>query len=67
MSWSREEFPTEGGTAVTPAEFEMRRGKEEKPKWSRFDTSWLISLFGTAVGAGILFCPSTPAKVGFTR
>lgn len=23
--------------------------------WSRFDTSWLISLFGTAVGAGILF------------
>ena len=29
MSWSREEFPTEGGTAVTPAEFEMRRDAGE--------------------------------------
>ena len=64
MSWSREEFPTEGGTAVTPAEFEMRRGKEEKPKWSRFDTSWLISLFGTAVGAGILFLPINAGEGG---
>lgn len=63
MSWAREEFPTEGGTTVTPAEFEMSRG-DDRPKWSRFDTSWLISLFGTAVGAGILFLP---IKAGFTR
>lgn len=27
------------------------------PRWNRFDTSWTISLFGTAVGAGILFLP----------
>ncbi|MGW9550777.1 HAAAP family serine/threonine permease [Citricoccus zhacaiensis] len=26
-------------------------------RWDRFDTSWTISLFGTAVGAGILFLP----------
>ncbi|NUL49053.1 HAAAP family serine/threonine permease [Cellulosimicrobium funkei] len=26
-------------------------------RWNRFDTSWTISLFGTAVGAGILFLP----------
>ncbi|MGO1182760.1 MAG: HAAAP family serine/threonine permease [Micrococcaceae bacterium] len=27
------------------------------PRWNRLDTSWTISLFGTAVGAGILFLP----------
>ncbi|MDO5499491.1 MAG: aromatic amino acid transport family protein [Propionibacteriaceae bacterium] len=26
-------------------------------KWRRLDTSWVLSLFGTAVGAGILFLP----------
>ena len=25
--------------------------------WSKQDTTWVISLFGTAVGAGILFLP----------
>lgn len=27
------------------------------PKWTSFDTRWMVSLFGTAVGAGILFLP----------
>lgn len=63
MSWSREEFPTEGGTAVTPAEFEMHRN-DGKLGWNRFDTSWLISLFGTAVGAGILFLPINAGEGG---
>lgn len=63
MSWAREEFPTEGGTAVTPAEYEMHRD-HEKSGWSRFDTSWLISLFGTAVGAGILFLPINAGQGG---
>ncbi|MDN5756307.1 MAG: aromatic amino acid transport family protein [Arthrobacter sp.] len=27
------------------------------PAWNRFDTSWTLGLFGTAVGAGILFLP----------
>ncbi|MGL5776639.1 MAG: HAAAP family serine/threonine permease, partial [Aeromonas veronii] len=26
-------------------------------RWRRHDTHWTISLFGTAVGAGILFLP----------
>lgn len=26
-------------------------------KWNSFNTSWVISLFGTAVGAGILYLP----------
>lgn len=63
MKWSREAFPTEGGTEVTPAEFEMHRG-HEKPGWNRFDASWLISLFGTAVGAGILFLPINAGQGG---
>lgn len=28
-----------------------------QPRWRRHDTHWVISLFGTAVGAGILFLP----------
>lgn len=27
------------------------------PRWNQFDTSWTIALFGTAVGAGVLFLP----------
>ncbi len=27
------------------------------PKWASFDTRWMLSLFGTAVGAGILYLP----------
>lgn len=27
------------------------------PRWNHFDTSWALGLFGTAVGAGILFLP----------
>ncbi|WP_413544387.1 amino acid permease [Citricoccus nitrophenolicus] len=32
-------------------------GDVARPRWSGFDSSWTISLFGTAVGAGILFLP----------
>ena len=27
------------------------------PRWNAFDTMWMLNLFGTAVGAGILFLP----------
>ncbi|MBZ6066058.1 HAAAP family serine/threonine permease [Aeromonas schubertii] len=30
---------------------------ESLSRWQRHDTQWVISLFGTAVGAGILFLP----------
>ena len=39
--------------AVAEPSAELAAGR----RWNRFDTSWTISLFGTAVGAGILFLP----------
>ncbi len=34
-------------------------------KWTKFDTRWMPSLFGTAVGAGILFLPIRAGTGGF--
>ena len=34
-------------------------------KWTKFDTRWMLSLFGTAVGAGILFLPIRAGTGGF--
>lgn len=34
-------------------------------KWHRRDTTWMLSLFGTAVGAGTLFLPITLGLGGF--
>ncbi|WP_297814342.1 aromatic amino acid transport family protein [uncultured Helicobacter sp.] len=34
-------------------------------QWNRFDTRWTLSLFGTAVGAGILFLPIRAGTGGF--
>lgn len=33
--------------------------------WTRQDTTWMLSLFGTAVGAGILFLPINAGIGGF--
>ncbi|MCV5263960.1 HAAAP family serine/threonine permease, partial [Escherichia coli] len=33
--------------------------------WSKHDTHWVLSLFGTAVGAGILFLPINLGIGGF--
>ena len=33
--------------------------------WSKHDTKWVLSLFGTAVGAGILFLPINAGSGGF--
>ncbi|EPT9251573.1 aromatic amino acid transport family protein [Photobacterium damselae] len=33
--------------------------------WNKADTSWMLSLFGTAVGAGILFLPINIGAGGF--
>ncbi|HDR1022881.1 TPA: HAAAP family serine/threonine permease [Pasteurella multocida] len=34
-------------------------------KWSKFDLIWALNLFGTAVGAGVLFLPINAGKGGF--
>lgn len=37
----------------------------KKMSWTTFDTRWMLSLFGTAVGAGILFLPIRAGTGGF--
>lgn len=39
--------------------------KSTLPKWKTHDTQWTLSLFGTAVGAGILFLPMHMGANGF--
>lgn len=34
------------------------------PRFTKFDLSWMLSLFGTAVGAGILFLPMNAGQGG---
>ncbi|GAB6262228.1 serine/threonine transporter [Photobacterium sp. CCB-ST2H9] len=36
-----------------------------KSRWTAQDTTWVLSLFGTAVGAGILFLPINAGMSGF--
>lgn len=36
-----------------------------KLHWNTFDTRWILSLFGTAVGAGILYLPIKAGVGGF--
>lgn len=38
---------------------------QDKLTWTKFDTRWMLSLFGTAVGAGILFLPIRAGTGGF--
>ncbi|TCP97220.1 serine transporter [Cricetibacter osteomyelitidis] len=38
---------------------------QEYPKWSKFDITWMLNLFGTAVGAGVLFLPINAGMGGF--
>ena len=37
----------------------------EKLKWNKFDATWMLNLFGTAVGAGVLFLPINAGMGGF--
>ena len=34
-------------------------------RWNKFDIAWVLNLFGTAVGAGVLFLPINAGKGGF--
>lgn len=37
----------------------------ENKKWNKFDLAWVLNLFGTAVGAGVLFLPINAGMGGF--
>ena len=42
----------------------MANAHDTPQNWSKFDTLWMLNLFGTAVGAGILFLPITAGGAG---
>lgn len=42
----------------------MTDTQRRQQRWSKFDTLWMLNLFGTAVGAGILFLPITAGAAG---
>ena len=35
--------------------------------WRKTDTMWMLGLYGTAIGAGVLFCRSMPASADWCR
>lgn len=51
-------------TDTSTAAIEMDPQAPPPPQWSKADTSWSISLFGTAIGAGILFLPINAGSGG---
>lgn len=38
---------------------------QSKSSWNKFDMTWVLNLFGTAVGAGVLFLPINAGMGGF--
>lgn len=58
------------GNAAKKVEFqpentEVKNGKYPDPKkWHKQDTTWALSLFGTAIGAGVLFLPINAGSGG---
>ncbi|QRZ62155.1 amino acid permease [Rothia sp. ZJ932] len=49
---------------TSTAAIEMNPNAPAKPKWNASDSTWTISLFGTAIGAGILFLPINAGSGG---
>ena len=43
----------------------MKEKSQELEKVNKFDLQWTLALFGTAVGAGILFLPIRAGSGGF--
>lgn len=39
--------------------------RQTSSKWNKFDIAWVLNLFGTAVGAGVLFLPINAGMGGF--
>lgn len=48
---------TEEYSDTSTASIEMDPQSPKPPKWNATDTTWTLSLFGTAIGAGVLFLP----------
>ncbi|WP_429046866.1 serine/threonine transporter [Aeromonas veronii] len=53
------------GTQGVAASTEQGIRSTQTTRWEKRDSTWVISLFGTAVGAGILFLPINAGMGGF--
>ncbi|HDX8364357.1 TPA: HAAAP family serine/threonine permease [Aeromonas veronii] len=53
------------GTQGVAASTEQGIRSTQNTRWEKRDSTWVISLFGTAVGAGILFLPINAGMGGF--
>lgn len=60
------EYPVQSksGVGQIDADVQERRGKAVALKWRSQDTRWMLSLFGTAIGAGVLFLPIDAGGAG---
>lgn len=45
----------------------INKGYSDPAKWHSEDTVWVLGLFGTAIGAGVLFLPINAGIGGFGR
>ncbi|MDU9581860.1 septum formation initiator, partial [Escherichia coli] len=43
----------------------INKGYSDPAKWHSEDTVWVLGLFGTAIGAGVLFLPINAGIGGF--
>ena len=60
--YSSREFPV---SLTTTQEHPGQEVTTRLSKWTQHDTRWMLSLFGTSVGAGILFLPINIGSGGF--
>lgn len=56
------------GNTARPLDYQAEHPEEKKypdpKKWHKQDTTWALSLFGTAIGAGVLFLPINAGSGG---
>ena len=57
LKTSQSSSPSSAQSSSVPGIDTPFEGREGAPKWNKEDTVWMLSLFGTAIGAGVLFLP----------
>jgi serine transporter len=68
MAFNIKTMTMQSDGAINMNQYQETMPIKERPidqHWSQQDTSWMLSLFGTAVGAGILFLPVQLGVGGF--
>ncbi|EPL06506.1 serine/threonine transporter [Pseudomonas sp. CF161] len=57
--------PAAENPAAQPASTATTRDTTTRKGWSKHDTTWMLGLYGTAIGAGTLFLPINAGVGGF--